>query len=470
LETSRIFAELTRRILRLAGRRGESVAAARVARTRAESIAEAGGDSDLGSDLGAIVLVADVLGALAVEHGWPKGAIDELLDSVVELTDMPAALVRATVHMRAVRNPELLELSPPLAVETHLRMLVSLAGLGEASLWMADALGRMSCAVQIGEGEPTRRVRAAARAVLGGNATGQPGGLVRGLAVLRWQRPQAALVIRAPREGRELALLLAGETAAALGPVLERETLLERNAAKERALVEASERRLTRLGFDLHDSPIQNIAFLTADLSLFRRQLAPFAGGLPEGARLLGRLADIDARLGRLDADLRELAHSLESATAATRPLEEVLEQEIGAFRGDTEIDVELVRKGDFSLLTASQRIALVRIVKEALSNVREHSGATKVSISVVMRRNHVHAEIVDNGRGFAVERTLVRAARTGRLGLLGMNERVRLLGGGFDVQSRPGGPTAISVTFSPWRPLAPAAEADAAALHASAS
>jgi signal transduction histidine kinase len=176
----------------------------------------------------------------------------------------------------------------------------------------------------------------------------------------------------------------------------------------------------------------------------------------------MGRLADIDARLGRLDADLRELAHSLESATAATRPLEEVLEQEIEAFRGDTEIDVELVRKGDFSLLTASQRIALVRIVKEALSNVREHSAATKVSISVAMRRNHVHAEIVDNGRGFAVERTLVRAARTGRLGLLGMNERVRLLGGGFDVQSRPGGPTAISVMLSPWRPLAPASEADA--------
>src|SRR5688500_12716900 len=195
LETSRIFAELTRRILRLADRRGEAAAAARVARVRAESLAEAGGESGLGSDVGAIVLVADALGALAVEHGWPKGAIDELLDSVVELTDMPAALVRATVHMRAARNPELLELSPPLAVETHLRMLVSLAGLGEASLWTADALGRVSCAVHIGASEPTRRVRAAARDVLDGNATVRPGGLVRGLAVLRWQRPHAALVI-----------------------------------------------------------------------------------------------------------------------------------------------------------------------------------------------------------------------------------------------------------------------------------
>jgi hypothetical protein len=50
------------------------------------------------------------------------------------------------------------------------------------------------------------------------------------------------------------------------------------------------------------------------------------------------------------------------------------------------------------------------------------------------------------------------------------MNERVRLLGGGFDVQSQPGGPTTISAVFPPWQPLAPASEAHAAALRASAS
>jgi signal transduction histidine kinase len=455
LETSRTFAELTRRTLRLANRRGEAAIAAKVARARAEAIVKAGGDADDGLNLGAIVLVADALGSLAVEHGWPKAAIDELLDGVVELTGMPAALVRASVHMRAVRNPELLELSPRLAAETHLRMLVSLAGLGEASLWTTDSLGRVTCAIHIGSGEPTRRIRSTAREVLAETVMDRPGGLVRGLAVLRWQRPHAALVIRAPREGRDFALLLAEETAMALGPVFEREVLLERNAAKERALVEGSERRLTRLGFDLHDSPIQNIAYLTADLSLFRRQLAPFAAGLPEGPRLLGRLADINARLGRLDADLRELAQSLESATVAARPLEEVLDREIEAFRIDTEIEAELVRRGEFSSLSASQRIALARIVQEALSNIREHSGATRVSVSVAMRRNHVHAEIVDNGRGFAVERTLVRAAQTGRLGLLGMSERVRLLGGRFDIESQPGEGTEITVVLPPWQPLA---------------
>jgi signal transduction histidine kinase len=70
------------------------------------------------------------------------------------------------------------------------------------------------------------------------------------------------------------------------------------------------------------------------------------------------------------------------------------------------------------------------------------------------VRREQIHAEITDNGRGFDVERTLVKAARNGRLGLVGMSERVRLLGGRFDVQSRPGGPTTVSVVLPAWRPV----------------
>jgi signal transduction histidine kinase len=467
--TTRIFDELTRRIVRLADWRGEAGAAIASARARADSIALATRDTDRGVELGAIVLAADTLGALAVEHGWPQEPIDELVDSVVELTDMPAARVRVGIHMRAVRNPELIELSPRLALETHLRMLVSLAKLGEASTWIADPFGGITCAVRIGDGDPTRRIRATARAVLSGESTERPGSLVRGLPLLRWQRPCGALVVRTMREGRDLSLLLAEETAAAIAPILEREALLERNAAKERSLVEASERRLTRLGFDLHDGPIQSIAFLTADLRLFRRQLEPFARGHADGGRLVGRLADIEARLGRLDTDLRELSHSLESATIATRPLDEVLAGEVDSFRRESDIDATLSRKGDMTGLTASQRIAIVRIVQEALSNVREHSGAATVNVSVSARRDGVHAEIVDDGRGFPVERTLVRAARTGRLGLLGMSERVRLLGGRFDVDSRPGGPTTISVVLPFWQPLAAPASAGTAALEASA-
>ena len=121
------------------------------------------------------------------------------------------------------------------------------------------------------------------------------------------------------------------------------------------------------------------------------------------------------------------------------------------AFRAATGIVASFRAEGDFEHLTASQRIALVRMVQEALANVREHSGASAVTVSVVRARGYVRAEVVDDGCGFDVERALVQAARNGRLGLVGMGERVRLLGGSFTVESGPGRPTTISAMLPEW-------------------
>jgi signal transduction histidine kinase len=105
--------------------------------------------------------------------------------------------------------------------------------------------------------------------------------------------------------------------------------------------------------------------------------------------------------------------------------------------------------------LTASQRIILYRIVQEGLSNVRDHSNATEVRVTVDGRQGRIEAQITDNGDGFQVEPTLIRAAKNGRLGLVGIGERVRMLGGRFDVRSRIGGPTTLSVSLARWRPPA---------------
>jgi signal transduction histidine kinase len=110
---------------------------------------------------------------------------------------------------------------------------------------------------------------------------------------------------------------------------------------------------------------------------------------------------------------------------------------------------------GDFSAMTASQKIAVIRVVQEACANVREHSGAASVEIVLTASRSCVDLQITDDGDGFEVARTLQDAAQRGRLGLVGGSERVRLLGGTFDVRSRVGGPTTVSVTVPRWQPLA---------------
>jgi signal transduction histidine kinase len=75
------------------------------------------------------------------------------------------------------------------------------------------------------------------------------------------------------------------------------------------------------------------------------------------------------------------------------------------------------------------------------------------VTVTVGAGPEELRAEVTDDGHGFEVEPTLVQAARGGRLGLVGMSERVRLLEGRLDVESRPGGPTRIAATIPRWRP-----------------
>jgi signal transduction histidine kinase len=101
--------------------------------------------------------------------------------------------------------------------------------------------------------------------------------------------------------------------------------------------------------------------------------------------------------------------------------------------------------------LTDSQQITLVALIREALSNVRKHSEASSVKITVTASPTAVEAQVIDDGRGFDLESTLVRAARAGRLGLVGMHERVRMLGGLTRIESRKGGPTVISATLPAW-------------------
>jgi signal transduction histidine kinase len=81
------------------------------------------------------------------------------------------------------------------------------------------------------------------------------------------------------------------------------------------------------------------------------------------------------------------------------------------------------------------------------------------VSVSVIGRPTSIELHVIDNGTGFDVEKTLVKAARDGRFGLIGLHERARLLGGASNIDSRPGRSTTISVTLPRWRPIAPESE-----------
>jgi signal transduction histidine kinase len=253
---------------------------------------------------------------------------------------------------------------------------------------------------------------------------------------------------------RESCQVFLEEAVPMLDAVLERDVLRAVNAASEHALVASSERKLTRLGFDLHDGPIQDVALLANDLRLFRDQLELVLGPLSEHELVRGRIDDLDAQLVAIDSELRRLSTEVQAASVLLqRPFRAALGDRIQAFTARTGVRPRLTLTGEANLST-SQQIALLNIIQEALSNIREHASASKVEIAVSASRDRVEARVTDDGRGFDLESTLMRAAREGRIGLLAMNERVRLLGGQCRIDSRPGGPTVVSIALEPWLPL----------------
>ena len=96
--------------------------------------------------------------------------------------------------------------------------------------------------------------------------------------------------------------------------------------------------------------------------------------------------------------------------------------------------------------LPAAVETVLYRVAQEALTNVLKHARASRVSVIVARRDDHVLAIVEDDGRGFEAEAVLRDPNARRRLGLLGMEERVTQLGGTLEIESSPGGGTSLFI------------------------
>ena len=393
---------------------------------------------------------------------WRQLARDDELDAMpvvralCEVAGFTPDSARASLYARAARAPHFLQIDPGDAIDAHLALILALTPVSSVSVWVGEVPGDVSLLRSAGALATTRRCRTVALRTIAGEAplpkVDAPRRHVYGLPLRRLGLPVGAVVVRVRPEFQAEAAPLLEELARVLSPVLERELLLRTSASRDELLHAAAERRLVRVGYDLHDGPLQEIAALGAELARLKGQIA----GLEQGRLqelLSGRIDDVTARLVEVDRSLRDLSQTLETSSLADRPVPDALRREAENFRRRTGIDVAVETAGNFRALSASQRIAILRIVQEALSNVREHSIATEVAVNVESTPEGVRLRITDNGQGFDVALTVVAAARRGRLGVVGMNERVRLLGGVFEIDSTLGVGTTITAALPAWLP-----------------
>jgi signal transduction histidine kinase len=393
----------------------------------------------------ALDFLGDAIVAIAVEHRFEPGEARAAVTEAADELGVPPEAAAFAVFRRALASKDLAQLPPEGAAELALALLVELAPAAAASLWILDAAGSTTCFVSHGKAPRSRRLREVARAALDGVTVGSPQVHVR--VVERWDRPYAALVVRGRVAESEHLEEYLEEAATALAPSLERASLFDRRVQREHDLVAAAERRLLRLGFDLHDGPLQELVALADELRSASTQISEV---VPDDfrQRVRGRFNDVHARLGALDESLRQLAHSVRSTTPITRPVADAVEAELVGLENATGVETELQVVGDLSDLSDSQKIVLFRVVQEALSNVRKHSEAASVSVVLRSRRTFIELTVSDDGRGFDPRRL-----GTDRLGLAGISERVRLLGGAVDIETSRGNGTTVRATLPQWKP-----------------
>jgi signal transduction histidine kinase len=217
-------------------------------------------------------------------------------------------------------------------------------------------------------------------------------------------------------------------------------------------LAAALERRLRRLAFDLHDGALQELAALAGEVACMRRQIVPLVDE-DFRDRVDGRFDDLQARLASVDHTLRALMSTVNGEREPIEALDTQIAREVAALRDETGIEADLEITGSFGNLTESRRIVIFQIVKEALSNIREHSGAEHVSVQVVEREGSVAVSVEDDGRGFDRDAALLEAGLLRRFGLTGMRERVEMLGSELEIDSEGGVGTRISFVLDAWVP-----------------
>ena len=239
--------------------------------------------------------------------------------------------------------------------------------------------------------------------------------------------------------------------------VAERAGALELEMRERQALAlrlaTAHEDERKRFARELHDSIGQLIAGLTFTFKAIER-----SGKLPPAA--LTALAEARRLADALGTEVHDLAVRLRPTALDDMGLEAALEQLVAQWSARTAIAVDYATVGLASSRFATEvETCVYRIVQEALTNIAKHARATRVGVVVTRPAGGLSVVVEDDGVGFDP-----KAVPCGRLGLLGMRERARLVGGGLEVESSAGPGTTLTLRIPAQSALGAAAESDGSA------
>jgi signal transduction histidine kinase len=209
-------------------------------------------------------------------------------------------------------------------------------------------------------------------------------------------------------------------------------------------IVSAQEEERHRLSRELHDDAGQSLTALKIGLELIQADLPPELGLL---CQRLGQAIDTtDTIIERI----RLLAQNLRPPSLDSVGLSPTLESLCYDFAENTRLSVDYVGL-NLPMLPGTVSICLYRLLQEALTNVAKHARANRVQVALRNDAQEICLSVQDDGQGFDEQSMLSRG-----IGLLGMRERLALLGGWLEIESYPGQGTRL-VAHIPWGEVQPA-------------
>ena len=201
-----------------------------------------------------------------------------------------------------------------------------------------------------------------------------------------------------------------------------------------RRLVTAQEEERRRISRELHDQTGQHLAALLLGLKTLNNSTNNGSTSLHKSLFQLQKLTE------RLVEETHHLAWELRPAALDDLGLETAISNYVDKWSERNSIALDFHSGLNKLRLPPPIETAVFRIVQEALTNVLKHAEATRVSVMLEYRYDELLVIVEDNGRGFQTE-----VERNG-LGLIGMNERVALVGGKLNIESAPGLGTTLAI------------------------
>ncbi|MFZ4680871.1 MAG: sensor histidine kinase [Terrimicrobiaceae bacterium] len=206
-----------------------------------------------------------------------------------------------------------------------------------------------------------------------------------------------------------------------------------------RRLLSAQEEERKKISRELHDVIAQTLTGINLRLATLRTQTTANARDLHK------KIATTQKLVAKSVEIVHRFARDLRPTVLDDLGLIPALQAYMNGFMERTGIRVSFTAFAGVEKMDSARRTVLYRVAQESLTNVARHAKASQAKVTIQDHHGTVQMKIQDNGQGFEVEGAGFAKSRN-RLGLLGMRERVEMIGGTFCVESAPGQPTSIIV------------------------